>query len=78
MNCTICNKPIILVPSAEERAKNDVTGRPATFYRNLFREHAECQLKKRHEDTLANLRTHRAATAHINPADVWKLSQARA
>ena len=51
MNCTICGKPIILVPSAEERAARDVTGKTADYYRSLFPEHAECTLRWRRELT---------------------------
>lgn len=47
MNCTICRKPIVLIPSAEERAAKDVTGKSAAFYRSLFTAHAQCQLDKR-------------------------------
>lgn len=75
MNCTICQQPVILVPSAEERAKKDVTGKTAAYYRGLFTEHAKCTLQKRHEVTTESLREHREAIKHINPADVWALSQ---
>lgn len=54
--CTICNKPIILVPSAKARAKADVTGKSAKYYENLFSEHAECVIAKREADTLALMR----------------------
>lgn len=53
-NCTICGKPIILIPSAEQRAAKDVTGKSAEYYRNLFTEHSTCTLFKRAEET-ANL-----------------------
>lgn len=56
MNCTICRKPIVLVPSAEERAAKDVTGKSAAFYRRLFTTHSECQLAKRNADTVALMR----------------------
>jgi hypothetical protein len=52
-NCIHCKKPIILVPSAEERAAKDISGRPASFYRNLFTEHSECALEKRKAETTA-------------------------
>ncbi len=51
MNCSICRKPIILSPSAAERAAKDATGRPPSFYTSLFREHTECQLAKRQQET---------------------------
>lgn len=47
MNCTICGKPIVLVPSAAERAAKDVTGKSAAFYTGLFTEHSQCVLRKR-------------------------------
>jgi hypothetical protein len=40
MNCTLCGKPVILVPSAKERAKR-FGGIPSDYTR-LFQEHAEC------------------------------------
>lgn len=49
MNCTICGKPVVLVPSAKERAKT--YGETPAFYTNLFKSHAECQIRKRNEDT---------------------------
>lgn len=48
-NCTICQKPITLVPSANERAKK-YNGEPSD-YTNLFTEHSECALAKRKRDT---------------------------
>lgn len=53
MKCTICNKEIVLVPSAEERARKDVTGKTAAYYTSLFTEHADCTLRKRASDTHA-------------------------
>lgn len=47
MNCKFCNKPVILSPSAEERARKCVTGHSAAYYRNLFRYHADCWLEIR-------------------------------
>lgn len=54
MNCTICSKPIVLVPSATERAAK--YGNTPAFYTRLFRQHADCQLKKRAEDTTELMR----------------------
>lgn len=51
MNCTICGKPIVLVPSASERAAKDVTGKSAEYYTSLFRTHSHCMLAKRSADT---------------------------
>lgn len=44
MKCKYCNKEVVLVPSAAERASKDVTGKTAKYYTNLFRYHADCQL----------------------------------
>lgn len=55
MNCTICHKPIVLVPTAAERAAKDVTGKSAAYYTGLFTEHSECILAKRKADTSALL-----------------------
>lgn len=49
MNCTICHKPIILIPSAKERAKK-FGGKPED-YTKLFTEHDDCIIKKRQKDT---------------------------
>lgn len=49
MNCKICGKKVILIPSAAERAKKDVTGKPASYYTALFTTHAKCELEKRAE-----------------------------
>ena len=49
MNCTICTKPIELVPSARQRAER-FGGSPAD-YTKLFTEHAACTLAKRKADT---------------------------
>lgn len=49
MNCTICGKPIVLAPSAAERAAK-YGGKPSDYSR-LFREHADCVLRKRKEET---------------------------
>lgn len=54
MNCTICGEPIVLVPSANERAKK--FGGLSSDYTALFTEHAKCAIKKRTEDTLELVR----------------------
>ena len=51
MNCTICNKPIALSPSATERAAKDVTGKSSAYYARLFTTHSECILEKRRIET---------------------------
>ena len=48
-NCTICHQPIVLVPSAAERAQK-FGGKPAD-YTNLFTTHADCFLKQREQGT---------------------------
>ena len=53
MLCTICNKPVVLSPSANERAAKDVTGKTAAFYTSLFPQHTECSLAKRKEGVKA-------------------------
>lgn len=57
MNCTICSKPITLVPSAKERAAKDVTGKSAAYYTKLFTEHAQCVIDKRERETLELMRS---------------------
>ena len=49
MNCTICHKPVVLVPSATERAKR-YGGTPSDYTR-LFPAHSACELAKRAADT---------------------------
>lgn len=45
MKCTICDKPIILSPSAKERAQK-FGGKPSD-YTALFTAHAACQVRQR-------------------------------
>jgi len=47
MNCTICNKPIVLRPTAAERAAKDMTGKSAAYYTSLFTTHSACAVAKR-------------------------------
>lgn len=54
MNCSICGKKIILVPSAKERAKR-YGGKPSD-YTKLFTEHSECLIQKREQDTIKLMR----------------------
>ena len=49
MNCTICRKPIVLTPSAAERAAK-YGDHPASYYTALFTVHASCQLAKRQNE----------------------------
>jgi len=48
MNCSICKKPVVLVPSAEARAKRS-GGKPSD-YTKIFTVHGRCGLKKREEE----------------------------
>ena len=50
--CTICNKPVTLVPSAAERAKK-YGDHPAAYYTRLFPDHTSCVLAKRKADDAA-------------------------
>jgi len=54
MNCSICGKKIVLVPSAKERSKR-YGGKPGD-YTKLFTEHSECLLQKREQDTIKLMR----------------------
>ena len=45
MNCRICNKAIVLVPSARERAAR--FGGTPEFYTRLFTTHGTCQVAER-------------------------------
>ena len=49
MNCTICTRPIILIPSARERAAK--FGGTANDYTSLFTTHPQCALDKRRKET---------------------------
>jgi len=55
-NCTICGKPVVLSPSAIERAKRH--GGAPSDYTNLFDAHADCQLAKRKQDTSELIKKH--------------------
>lgn len=54
MNCTICGKPIVLIPSAKERAQK--YGGVAQDYTRLFTEHDDCLIKKRSEESVELMR----------------------
>lgn len=47
--CKKCQKPIILSPSAEERASKDITGKTAKYYLDLFQVCTECTIKSWYE-----------------------------
>lgn len=48
-NCTICGKKIVLVPSAQERARK-FGGEPSD-YAKMFTTHSDCAVKKRSQDS---------------------------
>lgn len=48
MLCTICKKPIVLIPPASERAAK-CGGTPEDYIR-LFTTHSNCLIQKRNED----------------------------
>lgn len=54
MKCSICNKEIILNPSASDRAKK-YGGKPSD-YTALFTEHSSCLIEKREKDTIELIR----------------------
>lgn len=53
-NCEICRKPIVLVPSARERASQ--WGGSAKDYENLFTTHAACAIDKRTHESIELMR----------------------
>lgn len=53
-NCTICHKPVVLVPSATERAAK-FGGRPSDYTR-LFTTHADCTVRQRSEQAVEAMR----------------------
>lgn len=57
MNCGICGKPVVLVPSAAERARTDVTGKTAAYYTALFLNHGACVAAKREQETIELMRS---------------------
>jgi hypothetical protein len=60
VNCTRCGKPIVLVPSAKERAEK--YGETPEFYTKLFTIHPECLVNKRRQQTLQLLARKRRET----------------
>lgn len=56
-NCDLCGKPIVLVPSAAERART--SGHTADYYKNLFTTHTQCALDKRAKEASALMKWHR-------------------
>lgn len=54
MDCSICNRPVILRPSAAWRARH--YGGTPQGYTALFPTHADCFIKKRSEDAIEAMR----------------------
>lgn len=54
MNCSICGKRVVLIPSAAERAKR--YGGTAASYTRLFTTHSECAINKRERETIELMR----------------------
>jgi hypothetical protein len=50
MLCKICNKPVVLAPSAKERAKK-YGGEPEDYIK-LFTTHGQCAVNRRESETL--------------------------
>ena len=50
MTCSICNKEIVLSPSASERAKK--FGGSPSDYTKLFTTHASCAIEKRSNESI--------------------------
>ena len=66
MKCKYCNKPIVLVPSAVERA-NKYGGKPKD-YTKLFEYHAACMIKRRNEATVLLMQKITGDTEKTKPA----------
>lgn len=56
-NCTICGKPIVLMPSAAERARRH-GGKPSD-YTAMFTTHSHCAIAKRTQEAIDTMRRHR-------------------
>ncbi len=57
MTCAICHKPIVLVPSAADRAAKH--GGSPSDYTALLTTHAECAVRKREAESVALMRRER-------------------
>jgi hypothetical protein len=58
MNCAICGKPIVLIPSAAERARKH--GGTVAYFTRLFTEHTQCLIDKRNRETSELIQRHYA------------------
>lgn len=53
-NCDICGKPVILVPSAHERARR--YGGSSKEYESIFNTHMGCAIYKRSQESVELMR----------------------
>lgn len=61
MNCIHCHKPVVLIPSATERARK-FGGEPED-YTLLFQYHSECTLKLRAESVSELMQRRKESTS---------------
>ena len=54
MSCSICRKPVVLVPSAAERARK--FGGAPSDYTARFPDHASCVIERNKAETVALMR----------------------
>lgn len=67
MNCTLCDKPVVLHPTAAQRAER--YGGTPRDYIILFPRHADCELKAREQATqelIQRLNSDQGGTTHAN------------
>ena len=67
MNCTLCDKPVVLHPTAAQRSAR--YGGTPRDYIILFPRHADCELKAREQGTqelIQRLNSDQGATTHAN------------
>lgn len=72
--CTICGKPIVLVPSAQERARR--YGGTPQFYTSLFTTHSDCAITKRAADTAELMRRPCRVYLELDPKEVARRTDA--
>ena len=60
MNCIHCGKPIVLTPTAQERARK--YGNTPAYYTSLFTEHAQCAIDSRAQGDRELLRARASQT----------------
>jgi len=67
VNCTLCHKPVVLHPTAAQRAER--YGGTPRDYTILFPRHADCELKAREQATqelIQRLNSDQGGTTHAN------------